>query len=402
MIIVAINECFDGSTGNIARFLLNEASKKGHTCYFAFRSGNCHEDNCIKIYENPFLALCSKIESKIDGSDGFHSKKATQSFIKKLSSIKPDIVHIHNLHGSYINLPILLSYLKRNNIKVVWTFHDCWPFTGRCAHFDFCGCQKWKTYCHDCSFKNMYPKSFFLDKSKKYYSIKKRMINALNDIVIVSPSFWMDNLLTESFLGNKKHLCIYNGIDPLASSFDRLETKRINAYVCTNKYKKIVFSAAYPFSKKKGIDYILKLANDSRLQNVLFLIAGLSGKQNNNLPANVLSLGIIKDRAKMNSYYRLADVFLNPTLEEVFGLVNVESMLNGTPVITFNSGGSPEIITEKTGTVIERGDYEGLVNAIIFSKKTSEIENQCVKRALLFTDERMSKEYIKVYESFEK
>jgi len=402
MVIVAINECYGGSTGNIARIVLNHAKSKGHECYFAYHSGPKNIENSI-IISQPFLfGLYCKIKAKLTGSDGFYHKYATKRLINQLEKINPDIVHIHNLHGLYINVRILFDYLKKKQIKVIWTFHDCWPVTGRCAHFDYVGCDKWKSKCAKCAFKRLYPRSYLFDYCKKDYLFKKSLFESIDGCFIISPSNWLNNIISQSIAKRLKHLTIYNGIDLLSTSIDNEMFNKVLKIKTIGGYEKIVFSAAYPFNEKKGISFITRLANDERMKKTLFVVAGLSKSQTKKMPVNVLSVGYIKKRECMNSLYSIADVFLNPTLEEVFGLVNVESMMNGTPVIVFNVGGCSEIITDDTGLIVDKDNYNCLAEAVLSLSKTKSISEACKKRSTFFSCDIMCDKYLEIYESFKK
>lgn len=396
--ILSINECSFGSTGKIAKSILSFARQNGYKTYFACHSLENTNGIDYQISGNKFFYFVSKLRSKIDGSDGFNNITQTKRFLKWVNSIKPDIIHLHNLHSHYINLKDLLEYSFAHDIKIVWTMHDCWPFTGKCTHFDFVGCDKWKNECGHCPQLKIYPQAYLLDKTNKFLCCKKGIINKIKEnVTIVSPSFWMDSLVSNSILAGCSHEIIHNGIN---LDDNQLKAPDNDIVIKMKQYKKIFFSASYPFSKRKGIDFIFQLA--LKRNKYLFIIAGLDKKQTKNLPENVISLGRIKDNAIMNWLYSNSTAFVNTTLEETFSIVNIESMFNGTPVISFNSGGACESLVDTPSFIINKGDLDGLVNAIDSVEKNSEVSMRCRERAAKYDIFLMCKRYLMLFEELVK
>jgi glycosyltransferase involved in cell wall biosynthesis len=361
MKVLQINSVYGiGSTGRIAKDLNDLLIEKGHESYVAYgRESITEDDNIIRIgskLDNYFHVAATRLLDR----HGFASKKATKEFIKKIDTIKPDIIHLHNIHGYYINIRILFDYLKENNQKVIWTLHDCWPFTGHCAYFDYVGCNKWKTICKKCPQKRNYPASFLVDNSKKNYMDKRKIFNGLNDnLTIVTPSNWLSNLVNKSFLKNYKTNVINNGID-----LNKFQPMNSNFKNENNIQKKImILGVASKWEKRKGFEYFIELANRIDDNKVIVLV-GLTKSQKRSLPNNIIGIERTNNIKELVEIYTSADVFINPTLEDNFPTTNLEALACGTPVITFNTGGSVESVNKNVGRIVEQGDIYSIIKII--------------------------------------
>lgn len=393
MKVLQINSvCGTGSTGRIVSDIHNLLVKEGYESYIAFGRGkaiNCPK--AIRIgsnYDNYTHVALTRFFDK----HGFGSKKATIKFLKKVDSLDPDIIHLHNVHGYYINIELLFNYLKETNKPVVWTLHDCWAFTGHCAHFDYVGCDKWKTGCSRCPQKNKYPKSFFIDNSEKNYKLKKDLFTGLENMIIVTPSTWLKKLVQKSFLKEYPIKVIHNGINldifkPTESDF----RKKFNL-----KDKFIILGVANVWGERKGFHYFIELSKKLKSDEIIVMV-GLTDKQKHLLPKNIIGISRTNNIRELAEIYSAANVFINPTLEEVLGLVNLEALACGTPVITFNTGGSVESIDENCGIVVEKGNINELYGAITKIKENLIDTNKCLKRAKQFDKNAKFNEYIELY-----
>lgn len=285
---------------------------------------------------------------------------------------------MHNIHGYYINIELQFNYLKEANKPVIWTLHDCWPFTGHCAYFDYIGCDKWKMGCYDCPQKNKYPSSLFLDMSKKNYIEKKRIFNQIGNITIVTPSEWLAKLVKNSFLNKYDIRVINNGINldifkPTMSDF------RVN-YNIEDKF--IILGVANIWDERKGLNYFKQLS-DIIDDSIKIVLVGLSEEQKNNLPKNILGINKTNSIQELAQIYSSADVFVNPTLEDNFPTTNLEALSCGTPVITFNTGGSPECVDNSCGFVADKGNINDLLKLILEIKYNGKeiYTKHCRKRA---------------------
>ena len=346
MKIVQINTFSNGSTGNIMMNIHKELLKKGVDSYVVWGRGR-KTQNQNEIYMNDKLGVYfHALYARLTGKVGFASKSATKKLIKKLDEIKPDIIHLHNLHGYYINIEILFNYIKENNVKVIWTLHDCWAFTGQCPHFTIRNCNKWKSQCYNCPMIHEYPKTI-KDNSYWNYNKKKELFSNLN-LTIVTPSEWLSKLVKESFLKKYEVKVINNGIDlNIFKKLDKKDLKFRKKYKL--KDKKIILGVASPFTYKKGFYDFIKLSkvlND----NYRIVLVGLNKKQIRELPRNIIGIEKLNDYLQLVDIYNSADIFLNLTYEDNYPTVNLEAIACGIPVITYDTGGSTEFINYLNST----------------------------------------------------
>lgn len=359
--ILSINLGNFGSTGNIMRGISKAAEQSGYTCWQAYapdRNNGIALERDIVI-ESYNVRRLNELYSRYTGMRGFQAYFSTKAFLKKVDKIKPDIIHLHNLHNNYIHVGLLFDYIKKNRIKVVWTLHDCWAFTGRCPYFQMSGCKRWKTGCHDCPYpKEEYP-SVRVDKSDVLWKMKKAAFTGVENLTIVTPSEWLAGLVKESFLKEYPVQVIYNGIDldvfkPTPSDFR-------SAYGIGGG--KVLLGVSFNWEKRKGLDVFIELSKmlDNRYKIVLVGIDAQTGKT---LPENILTIERTRDKRELAQIYTAANIFVNPTREEALGMVNLEALACGTPVVTFRTGGSPECIDDTCGVVVACDDIQALKTAI--------------------------------------
>jgi len=394
--VLQINSvCGVGSTGRIATDIHKMLVEQGHESYIAYGRGvpyNCDEAIRIgtKLDNYTHVAL-----TRIFDKHGFGSNRATKEFIEKVKYIDPDIIHLHNIHGYYINIEILFDYLKKANKPVIWTFHDCWPFTGHCAHFDYVGCDKWKAGCYNCPEKRNYPTSVFFDNSKLNYTRKKEIFTGVKNLTIVTPSRWLSKIVKESFLKEYPVKVINNGIDldvfkPRPSNFRE-------KYNIQDKF--IILGVASVWNRRKGLEYFIKLSEKLNTDEVI-VIVGLTEKQKSKLPKNIIGITRTNNVIELVEFYSAANVFVNPTLEDNFPTTNLESLACGTPVITFNTGGSVECINDSCGIVVEKGNFRNLVKAISQIKSGKPNATFCINMACSFSKSIKFDEYLNLYLQF--
>lgn len=393
MRVLQINSvCGYGSTGKIAVDLYQTIQENGDNGIIAYGRGTAQRDIPTIRIGTEFAVRVHGVLSRITDKHGFYSKRATKKLIVKIKEYNPDIIHLHNIHGYYIHIGALFQFLKEFKKPVVWTLHDCWAFTGHCSHFDFIACNKWKTGCYDCPQTRKYPASYFADNSKWNYLQKKELFTSLEKLTLVTPSRWLAGVVEKSFLNQYPVHVIPNGID-----LDVFQPRNGNA---RKKYglgdKKILLGVANDWTERKGIDYFYQLANllDSSYQIVL---VGLSKKQLKSLPQKIVGIQRTSNVEELAELYTLADVFVNPTLEETLGLVNIEAQACGTPVVTFDSGGSAECIGENSGVVTSDKSVQSLYESILCYKNSSISTEYCRRHAQLFLKERSYAQYVSLY-----
>jgi len=394
MKVLQINSvCGYGSTGRIAMDIYKILREQGHECLIAYGRGTASEEiNSIKI-GTKFDNYMHVAKTRLFDLHGFASTKATREFIEKAKKYNPDVIHLHNIHGYYINIELLFNYLKEINKPVVWTLHDCWTFTGHCAYFDYVGCNKWKNGCTNCSQKNGYPKSLLIDNSKKNYGIKKELFTGIKNMTIITPSKWLADLVKQSFLKEYDVKVINNGIDldvfkPKSGSEFR---KKYNI-----KDKFIILGVANIWDERKGFKYFLELSKFID-ENSKIVLVGLNDKQLNQLPQNIIGIKRTNSVEELTEIYSSADVFANPTSEDNFPTTNLEALACGTPIITFDTGGSMECMDEKCGIVVEKGNIKGLVEAINKVEMNGFDKKNILQRARKFNKNNKFNEYVKLY-----
>ena len=391
MKVLQINSvCGFGSTGRIATDLYKVLEEQGHECKIAYGRGTSPEGiDSIKIgsnLDNYFHVFKTRVFDK----HGFGSVSATKKFIEEVKEYDPDIIHLHNIHGYYINIEILFNYLKEANKPVVWTLHDCWTFTGHCSYFDYVGCDKWKSGCNNCIQKNEYPSSNFMDNSQFNYEKKKELFTSIKNMTIVTPSKWLANLVKESFLGKYPVEVINNGID--LDVFKPTESDFREKYNLQDKF--IVLGVANIWGERKGLRNFIELSKELS-DDYKIVVVGVNEKQKRELPENILAITRTNNVRELADIYTSSEVFVNPTLEDNFPTTNLESLACGTPVITFNTGGSPECIDNETGYTVEKCNTEEIQ---FYLNNIEDIySNKCIERAKLYDKNVRYNDYINLY-----
>lgn len=399
MKILHINSvCGVTGTGHIVADLYEAATSRGHECRIAY--GEHKYDNSpgsMRTMEIGALRDCRMhaILTRLWDMQGFGSRRATERFLEQVEQYGPDIIHLHNLHGYYMNIELLFQYLKRKKARVVWTLHDCWPFTGHCVHFQSVGCEKWKEGCHDCPQKRCYPASVGVDRSRENYRRKKELFTGLKDMTILVPSRWMEKQVRQSFLKDYEIRVVYNGID--------LRTYRPQAGDFRQRHgledRFVVLGVANVWVERKGLDTFLELAGqlDERYRVVL---VGLSPEQIAGLPGEVLGLPRTDSAAELVRIYTAADVFVNPGREETFGLTVAEAMACGTWPIVYAGTACAEVVEQGIGETVSGGVAE--LKAAIQAYREKGPVDHIEKYAGFFSIERFGEEILSVYEAVRK
>ena len=389
------------STGRIMKGIGVLVSSKGWDSYIAYsraRDGvKDVEGSSIVPVGNKVDLLLHFLATRLFDAHGLASKVTTKRFIRKVRKIDPDVIHIHNIHGYFLNYKILFRYLRDSGKPVVWTVHDCWLYTGHCYHYSSAGCKKWKEGCHDCPQKKTFPKSILFDRSKRNYRDKKEAFSSLGDkLTIVTVSEWLRDEMRSSFLGGCRFKVIHNGID--LNVFDAAGPETSLA-----KGKKMILGVASIWLKEKGLDDFKKLAEQLDNNEVIVLIGKMSEQQRKSLPKSIITLERTSDIHELASLYRSAIAFVNPTRQDNYPTVNLEAIACGTPVITYRTGGSPESVVDgQTGFVVEQGDVEGILSALrkIESSDRKDWRDRCRTLALKeFGKTDRYSDYIALYES---
>lgn len=385
-----------GSTGSIMMGITEKGNETDfHVVAYTPDAHSSQKDLKNHVFFGNWIERrLSDILGKITGAQLSFNFFGTRQLISFLDEMNPDIVHLHNLHGSYLNLKMLFNWLEKKQIKVVWTFHDCWPLTGHCAHFSRIGCLKWKTVCEKCPQYKIYPSSFW-DNSRLLFKQKKQMFSNYKYGTIVTPSKWLQSFLPDSFFKRWNSVVINNGIN--LSVFKKRDSKDLYEKYNIPCDKYIVLGVAYSWSNRKGLDVFEKLADQLDDKYVIVLV-GLDENSSARISEKIVKVKRTQDKRTLADYYSWASVFVNPTREETLGLVNIESLACGTPVITFNTGGSPECVDESCGIVVEQNDIDGMKKAIIkICEETSILPQNCVSFSKKFDEDYITNLYLGLY-----
>lgn len=358
MKVLFINSvCGIRSTGRIVASLAEQFKADGHECMLAYGRETVptkYEKEAYRI-GTYFDVRINALKARIFDNEGFNAKHETRKFLRLADAYDPDIVWLHNLHGYYINIEMLFNWIKkRPEMKVFWTLHDCWAFTGHCAHFAFVGCKQWMRGCKKCCQSRVYPKSLFYDNCNMNFLRKKDTFCGVRNMRIITPSKWLAGLVKESFLKDYPVQVIPNTIDtavfkPSPSDF-RLKYGL--------ERKKVILGVASAWSERKGLGDFIKLSEmlDNSYATVLI---GLTKKQAAAMPKNIICIDRTDSKAELAQIYTAADVLVSTSREESFGMTMIEAQACGTPAITYDAGGSAETVA--ADCVIECGNLEAMI-----------------------------------------
>lgn len=394
MKVLLINTvCGRGSTGRIATDIWHKLQENGDECRIAYGVGAAKripEDNTMQVGDRRDYYVHNVLSRFLD-CEGLWSRGATQRLIREIKAYDPDVIHLHNLHGHYLQYQELFEYLKKADKKVVWTLHDCWPFTGHCTYFSAAKCDQWKKGCRQCSQMRQYPQCYLPGQVKKNFALKKAAFTGVKDMQIITPSQWLADLVKQSFLQEYPVRVIHNGID--LNVFKPSESDFRMKYGLQGMT--LALGVASDWGPRKGLDDFLALIGKLDNSHAVVMV-GLVNEQISVLgtklpgyePDDASSGQAVVFKAGENAcgagkviliprtdsveelaqIYSAADVFVNTTYEDNFPTVNLEALACGTPVITYRTGGSVEAVTEDTGMVVPQGDIDALAAAIPAAK----------------------------------
>ena len=388
--------CGAGSTGRIALDIAQYASAQGAEAMIGFGAGNIPPEA-----ETYALRIGSPVSRKWHGAlrklldaEGYGSALATRRLIDFLTVYRPDVIHLHNLHGCYLNHRILFRYLKRAGVPVLWTLHDCWPFTGHCAYFDYVGCHKWRTLCHHCPQQSAYPVCVGLDGSRRNFRHRRELFTEVPNLTLVTPCQWLKETVAASFLRETPCRVIYNGVN--RDVFKPTPSDIRQKFGIQQRY--LVLAVASEWEERKGLRYLLEAA-DRLGPEYRVAVLGLTEEQRMALPAPVLGLPRTTSVTELAAWYSAADCLANPTMEDNMPMVNLEALACGTPVVVFATGGCPEAVDATCGAVVPKGDAVALANA---SEKTASqkaaLQAACLQRAEAFDSQRSTAGYWSLYQ----
>ena len=394
--IAFINTVCTGSHGRIMDDLRRAAERAGFTCRIFFSRGKSAGAHCVRFGDRADVALHGAA-SRLFDAQALGSRRATLLLLRMLDEFSPDLVHLHNAHGYYLNAPMLFAWLKKKNVPLVWTLHDCWALTGHCSHFVRAGCALWKTGCHDCPLKKEYPASLLLDRSRRNWRWKKAAFTSLPRMTIVTPSKWLSDVVGESFLQGAPRRVIGNGVD-LTLFTPGGETEETRRRFGVAPDRKLLLAVAAPFDQRKGFADALEVARLTRDEATLIMV-GLTREQVESLPGGVIGVERTDGPEELVSLYRAADCLVNPTYEDTYPTVNMEAMACGTPVAAYGVCGCTEQVASPCGASVPVGDARALAGAALaLCAEKPAIAAACREKAEREFDRKKAAEaYLKLY-----
>lgn len=369
----------NGSTGRIVESIGKFLVSRRHQSYVAFGRGDPSSASRLIKIGNRWDQVLHGLLTRVCDRHGFGSRAATFRLIREIENIDPDIIHLHNIHGYYLNIRELFNYLRSADKPVVWTLHDCWSFTGHCPNFERVNCNRWQEQCFSCPLKKNYPTSWILDQSRENFKDKRRCFTGLKQLYLVTPSRWLAGLLKKSFLKNYPVRVIPNGINTQVFRLMDDQESVKERYGITGRW--IILGVANHWSPGKGLADFIELSKKIP-EEARIVLVGLNREQLKGLPKNILTIPRIKSLEDLASLYSAADVFVNPTYADNFPSTNLEALACGTPLVAYNTGGSPESIDVSTGIVVEKGNIQDLDFQIrkILENGKSQYAQQCRQR----------------------
>lgn len=392
--ILQINTvCGSGSVGRIAVDIYHTLEKNGDKGMIAYGRRTAPEGIRAFRFGSPLDMGAHVLSTFFRGEHGFASGRQTKRLIGRIRKWNPDVIHLQNIHGFVLQVEILFAYLKEAGKPVVWTLHDCWPYTGHCAFYDYTACEGWKTGCRACrEYQRTYPYALFRNHTIQNYERKRTAFTGVADLTIVTPSRWLAGEVKQSFLKEYPVQVIPNGID--RKCFRPVKSLLRQRLGLEGRF--VILGVANVWERRKGLEYFVKLSGRLSEEYKVILI-GLSKKQIKSLPENITGLERTSGAEELAEYYSMADVFVNATLEDNFPTTNLEALACGTPVITFNTGGSPESVDESCGQVVPKGDTEALIKAIRQEREAPRQSESCLKRAERYEKYDRFREYVELY-----
>lgn len=393
MKVLQINIFGNLSTGRIAVDLYRTLREAGHDGLVAFARNDIDQDVPHTKIGNTMSVYMDGVMTRLTDKAGHYSRSATRRLIQQIKEYNPDIIHLHNLHGYYINVPMLFEYLRMCGKPVIWTLHDCWAFTGHCCYYSMVGCEKWKTHCEHCPQKLVYPKSLYVDRSYKNYDEKRTLFTSLPNLHLVCVSNWLASEVQQSFLKDLPCTVIHNGID--TNVFKPTEGTFRERYGLVGK--KIILAVSTSWSsKRKGLNDVLRLSDMSKGEYQV-VIVGVTEKEKREIGGRAIAIARTDSPQELAAIYSAADLFFNASVEETFGLPTVEAMACGTPVVVYNATAVPEVVKNGTGYVVDVNDIEA-VYRIIQSDFLGDMHT-CVQMAQLFSKPKIYSKYINLYQN---
>lgn len=393
--------CGSGSTGRIAVDLSKMLKEKGNQCCIAYSRGVAPANVESYRFGNKLEIYWHGIMTRITDRHGMYSKRATKKLIAKIREYNPDIIHLHNVHGYYLNIKLLFEFLASYRKPVVWTLHDCWSYTGHCSHYTCVSCDKWMNQCSECPLKKDYPGSLFLDNSVRNYLDKKDLFTSIEQLHLVTPSHWLKEEVEKSFFGQKSALhpngiactAVPNGID--ITKFVYTASDKRKELGIDNK--KVILGVANVWTMQKGFVDFIELAKELD-ESYQIVMVGVDKKRSEQLPKNIIALERTKNIEELIEFYSIADVYFNSSIEETMGMTTGEAICCGTPVVAYRSTAVPESVGEGCGIVVEAGNVRAAKKAIVeICANKKQYKEACMSYREQFEISKAHESYYSIY-----
>ena len=390
------------STGRIMQEIGELAMQHGWRSCIAYSKGRDGIKSCqseVIPVGNKWSTIWHGLETRLFDRHGLASNEATRLFVKQIQEFKPDVIHIQNIHGYFLNYQILFDFLAKSNIPVVWTVHDCWLYTGHCYYYSYAGCNKWQTGCGPCPHKKEFPASWLIDRSHQNYEDKKQSFTSLplDQLTIVPVSEWIREEMQHSFFRNNQFHVIHNGIN--TNIFNIYNPEQVKQKYGLNG-KHILLGVASIWSREKGFDDCIQMTDLLHPDEMLVLV-GVRPEQQKKLKKNMLGIPRTENIHQLAELYAAADAFINPTWQDNYPTVNLEAIACGTPVVTYRTGGSIEAITDQTGFIVPQGNVKEMLEAarLISQRGKAYYQQPCRTYALEnFRKEDRYQDYLDLYD----
>lgn len=392
MKVLHINMTYDyGSTGRFIKYIKEELEKEGHGCNVVCSFARGQKEGILET-QSSFVQKVEIVLGRILGNHGLNCYMQTHKALQFIKQYHPDVIHLHNLHGDYINFELLFKFIKKYDIPVIWKLPDCWSFTGHCAYYDYIQCDQWKKGCGKCPQLGQYPVSWIRDYSSEMLEKKKKAFSGVKRMILTPPSNWLKGQVEQSYLKQYKIVVVNNGTD--TNNFKPVNDDKVRQIRSDGKI--VVLGVVFGFDIRKGLDYFNFLA-EKLPEHFKIILVGIKDEKKY-MNSRIQLIGRTESVSELAQYYSAADVFVNPTLEENFPSVNIEALSCGTPIVAFDTGGATEAFSPETGVIVKKGDKEELLKSVIYvGEKKPFKSSDCVKRSKLFTKETMIQKYIELY-----
>ena len=397
MKVLQINAYGNFSTGKIAQGIALECNSSNIENLFLYGRNECANPSVnSKKIASSFSCKFHFLMSRVFDRTGFYSYFQTKKIVKEIQKYHPDIIHLHIIHGYYCNIKVLFKYLANCGVPIIWTFHDCWAYTGHCAYYLSAKCYKWKTQCNRCTEKMTYPRSFVFSQSKRNFIDKKKLFTSIKNLTIVANCDWLKSETLDSFFKDYKVIAINNGVDQNVFKYN--QEARYKLFGETKKT--IVLTIANKWDIRKGLLDVIEVYKKLDSDRFTFVVVGLTPEDwrlyNYDVPESFIVVNRTSNQKELSDYYSSADYFLCLSHEDTCPTTIIESISCGTPVLTYSIGGCSEAIVDGiTGKTFLENDTDAI--ACFLSRLPAFKRKECIDIGKKYDSKKCFAKYIDLY-----